>query len=358
MTTASPPPRHERTLRVLLRATIATTFVAAILVSLAPPAVASGILPSSNPRANIVPSPNFMAPGRCADLDGSWSCANPCISGKLALPVFDESQACTSYVLLALDAARRAEQVGPMILPSNWRELDPQEQLFVLADLERTARGLPPYLGLNARLSADAQHAAQRDADPGEAPGFAVGVDLQGYYGIGGAWASGFSPLVADYFWMYADGWGGSASRTYNLGCTSPSADACWAHRDELLGFDPRFNPGVGLWCRNCEMGTGFAITDGFASFDDLIELPANNPPAMTFTWAHNVVPYLARPTSHRSASSHARLRNVVRDAWAKWTPHVASRCSVNRTPQRRAGCRRDLHVARQIVGYASKEEQ
>ncbi len=208
-------------------------------------------------------------------------------------PTVNNGPACTNYVLAAIDNARAVEGLGPMTLPSNWYGLTTGQQLFVAADLERTARGLPPYLGINAALSAAAQRAAATNQDPSVAPGFAIGTDPQGYPAMGGAWSGGFSVLAADYMWMYADGWGGSVAATSNVACTSARAAGCWAHRDELLGYDPGFNPGVGLGTANCEMGVGFAVVGSSGSFVDLIESPAATPPAMSFTWARNVVPYL-----------------------------------------------------------------
>jgi hypothetical protein len=177
-----------------------------------------------------------------------------------------------------------------MVLPSNWFSLSTPEQLFVVANLERTARQLPPYLGINAVLSADSQRAAQADADPGVASGFADGTDPGGYPAMGGAWSAGFNVLAADYMWMYNDGWGGTIATTSNVACTSAAAGGCWAHRDELLGSDPGFNPGVGLTSTDCEMGVGYAVVNGSGSYVDLIERPAGNAPAMTFTWAQEVV--------------------------------------------------------------------
>jgi hypothetical protein len=249
-------------------------------------------------------------------------------------------------VLRAIDRARKLEGVAPMALPSNWQRLSVPEQLFVLADLERIARGLRPYLGLNAALTGEARHASALASDPSLAPGFAVGVDAQGYDGMGGAWSSGFSPLGADYVWMYDDGWGGSASRTYNSACSSATSTACWAHRDELLGFDPRFNPGVGLGCRTCEMGTGFGVVQGSSSFVDLIELPAGRPPAMTFRWATNVVPYL-----NKQAHSHRAKHHVVRKANARAAARRAERradfaqWSSLTTPPRTCPASRPQHV-------------
>jgi len=250
----------------------------------------------SNPSANIDPSPNFLAPGACSFVSGAWSCANPCVVGTataLSWPAYTNGVACNNYVLAAINNARAIEGVRPMVLPSNWFSLTTPEQLFVVADLERTARGLPPYLGINAALTADAQHAAAANADPSVATGFPMANDAQGSAGFGGAWSGGFSVLTADYIWMYDDAWGGSAAKTSNIACTSPGAAGCWAHRDELLGSDPGYNEGVGLGCTNCEMGTGFAMPGGHASYVDLIEIPKGSLPPMTFMWANDVLPNL-----------------------------------------------------------------
>lgn len=250
----------------------------------------------SNPSANIAPNPNFLQTGKCTFANGVWSCANPCVAGTataLSWPGYTSAAACTNYVLQAINNARAIEGVHPMVLPSNWYNITTAQQLFVIADLERTARGLPAYVGINAALSGDAQHAAQTNSDPTIAAGFPMANDAQGSPGFGGAWSGGYSILAADYVWMYDDTWGGSVAATSNISCTSARAAGCWAHRDELLGSDPGYNPGVGLSCTNCEMGTGFAMVNGGASYVDLIEIPKGSMPPMSFTWANNVLPYL-----------------------------------------------------------------
>jgi hypothetical protein len=204
-------------------------------------------------------------------------------------PAYTNGAGCTNYVLGAINVARSAEGLVPMVLPTNWYSLSQAQQLFVVANLERTSRGLPAYLGLNSALSTNAQRAAETNADPSVASGFAIGNDAQGSPGMGGAWSGGFSVLAADYMWMYTDGWGGSVAMTSNIVCTSARAAGCWAHRDQLLGSDPGYNPGVGLNCSNCEMGTGFAVVKGSGSFVDLVEIPKGTPPAMTFTWAQEL---------------------------------------------------------------------
>ncbi len=305
-TTATTPVRHKapsahtvatrtltRTVTPPKRTTPAKHVAPKPAIKAAVAAAAAKLAAHLNPAGNIAPSPNFLQAGQCTQNGSAWSCSNPCLTSSMTWPAFANDPSCTNYILQAIDNARAIEHLGPMTLPSNWYSLTTGQQLFVVADLERVARGLPPYLGINAALSAAAQRAAATNQDPVVAAGFAIGNDVQGYPAMGGAWSGGFSVLAADYIWMYADGWGGSASATSNVACTSSHAAGCWAHRDELIGSDPGFNPGVGLTTSTCEVGVGFAIVNGSGSFVDLIEKPASTPPAMNFTWARNVAPYL-----------------------------------------------------------------
>ena len=327
-------------------------------------ATAAGILPGANPQANRAPSPDFLASGACGGVPGAWHCANPCVTTWLTFPTFTVAPRCAVYVTIAIDKARAAEGVGPLVLPSNFESISVREQLFVLADLERTARGLPPYLGLDAALSAEAQHAARAGADPGPARGFAPGADPAGAQAVDGAWASAFSTLVADYLWMYADGWSGPGTTTFNGPCTTPRAPFCWAHRDELLGADWRLHAVVGLRCRDCEMGTGAAIVGGRASLVDLIERPAHRAPAMTFTWAHDVVPYLPA-TGLVAARERLRARVEARRAtvhgtWPAWNaPGTAHPCRTPGAGRLAPQCRaRTFTTGRHVVGAPDKEER
>jgi hypothetical protein len=84
----------------------------------------------------------------------------------------------------------------------------------------------------------------------------------------------------------------GSTLATTTSAVTTKSC--CWVVRPyQLLGSDPGYNPGVGLGCTNCEVGTGFAMVNGRASYTVLIEIPQGALPPMSFTWANNVLPYL-----------------------------------------------------------------
>jgi hypothetical protein len=68
----------------------------------------------------------------------------------------DYSSACLETSLAMLNAGRLNEQLGPLVLPSNWQQLTVAQQLFVLTELEPTARGLPADTGLAADWDAAA----------------------------------------------------------------------------------------------------------------------------------------------------------------------------------------------------------
>jgi hypothetical protein len=156
-----------------------------------------GTLPPSNPPANIPPS------------DGG-------------------------DMLASTNAARAQEGVGPMSFDEGaFDALPVPEQIFVLENLERIGRGEPPIEAMTAQLDAVAQVGADANTDPPIPPLLTGGGrPLQG----GSIWAGGTSStLLANYLWMYDDGWGGSQAQTLNADCTSPSASGCWGHRDIIL---------------------------------------------------------------------------------------------------------------------------
>jgi hypothetical protein len=139
-----------------------------------------------------------------------------------------------------------------MHLPGYYDSLTEAQQLFVLANLERVARGLPGFQGLSTGLDHMAQSGATANNDPNGPSGATWGSN----------WAGGeASALFADYDWMYDDGPGSP-----NLDCTKSDPGGCWAHRENVLG-DYGAAP---------SMGAGVAKVNGVMS---LTELFASTPP-------------------------------------------------------------------------------
>lgn len=143
----------------------------------------------------------------------------------------DDAPACQAAVVQAIDHARAAEGVGPLVLPSDFGSLSTSAQLLVLADLERTDRGLPGFSGLSASLDSLAARGASANTDP-SGPSNAD---------WGSNWAGGEqNALLADYDWMYDDGPGSP-----NLDCPKPGSSGCWDHRENIL-WDYGPHPSMG----------------------------------------------------------------------------------------------------------------
>jgi hypothetical protein len=283
-----------------LRMLTAAVLALALAVSSAGAAAsvqATGQLPA-NPAANT-PEPHYLeSSGECTQAGSGLRCASPCDPhGKFG---YNASKGCNAVALAGINRGRKAEGLPAMVLPDNYRRLTPTQQLFVLVDLERVARGIPPLLGLTPSLSAQAGLAATETRDPSAAPAYgAIQVAVvNGTYGEGGTW-DGDSPnaVAAMFGWMYDDGWGG-AGHTSNYACTSAGAAGCWGHRDELLGEYS------GPSCATCVAGAGFArhtAAGATVSYTFLIVDPANGEPPLSFSWITDVVPHL--PASEQGAS-------------------------------------------------------
>jgi hypothetical protein len=168
----------------------------------------------SLPRS-IAPHPVFLRRGVCGA-----SRAN-------------DTAACNGAILRAIDRARRSEPLGR--LPATFDlaafdRLSGAEQMFAIADIERTARGLPPMAGMTAQLDAMATTSAVEQIDPS--------ISLPLHLRKGGTattYGSNFAEgtanaLGADYFWMYDDG-----LHSPNPTCTKSKRTGCWAHRKNVL---------------------------------------------------------------------------------------------------------------------------
>jgi uncharacterized protein YkwD len=132
--------------------------------------------------------------------------------------------ACDAAALADINAARASEGYGPLGLPSNFESYGSRAQVIIVANAERTSRGLP-NLPENAALDNLAQAGAQagggQGADPTGPNGYAWGSNI--------AWGDP-TALSADFGWMYDDG-----PNSENIDCTSASAPGCWGHRENIL---------------------------------------------------------------------------------------------------------------------------
>jgi hypothetical protein len=181
--------------------------------ALLPQAVSHVAAKLRDPRRNVKPSPSYL--DQCA------------VAGP-------NDKRCIALSLAAINNARAAEGVRPMVLPRNYRHLSIARQTFVVTDLERVDRGLRPITGMTAKLNANAHRAAVAQRDPTL---LGAVMSLLGIREYGSVWAGDFGPLASDYDWMYNDGY--SAAGSINLDCRTPSSSGCWGHRHVILGSFP-----------------------------------------------------------------------------------------------------------------------
>lgn len=186
-----------------------------------------------------------------------------------------------------VDYCRGLEGVGPITLPSNWSALTVPQQLLVVVNLERVNRGLPPVIGLSASLDSLAQQGAVEDQDPAFPAGYHDPPGTTGAYYDGGGvwWFNSDTAVAADASWMYGDGYGGS-----NLDCQSPTATACWGHRDILLS-NGSSETLVG--------GAGYVASPNSFAFEELYGYETSD---LVFTWASEL-PYFSTPPAVEPAS-------------------------------------------------------
>jgi hypothetical protein len=217
---------------------------------------------------------------------------------------YDASAACTALLMTAVNQAQAAEGLHTFSLPTGYSALTIGQQMFVLVNLERISRQVPPLAGISTYLSAAATSAAAQAEDPvfrtSYGPVRVWAPPGGGYYAFGGAWSGNAVNAAAAMFgWMYDDGWGGPG-KTSNGACTGPTSAGCWGHRDELLG---KFS---GTACPDCVAGTGYVSPAAHGwqeSYDFMIVRPVTFPTPLTFTWNGNVVPHLPAGWERRLAA-------------------------------------------------------
>ncbi len=235
------------------------------------------------PASSLAPPGPLARASTCRSHHGQWSCTSPC-EGRHLRPARARAR-CLALAIGALEAGRRAEELPQLALPDDYGRLSTPERLFVLVNLERIARGVPPLVGLSAALDTVAQVAAATRRDPTPAATDAALPALS----MGAAWAGGQANAAAAVFaWIYADGWAGHA--TTNVDCGAPAAPGCWEHRRILLG------QATGSTCQSCVAGSAATVTTvGRAerSYAFVIDHPRVRP-RLTFTWNRDVLPHLS----------------------------------------------------------------
>ncbi len=223
------------------------------LVSPAPPSNQA----LGNPVANIPPNPNFL---------------NSCYP-------HNTSTTCTTKVIQATTNARAVEGLGPMALPNNFNSLTPAQQIFVITNIERVDRGLPPFVGLVDTFSADAQAGAQGNTDPSPTL-VPPGLHLVAW---GSNWAENGNPLGSNYYWMYDDG-----LNSGNIDCTTANQTGCWGHRENILSltsYQHQYGGTLLMGAAEVYGSTG----NGWESDAELLVLATGPLPALSYTWAQAV---------------------------------------------------------------------
>lgn len=149
------------------------------------------------------------------NLTGSF--ANTCYADGYA------TSACMQAEVSSINSARVWEGLSPLTLPSGFYTMSAPERMFVVANEERIARGLPPINGMTAAANNNAEQGASTNNDPN-------GLNVSGAINFASVWAEDYGDLGAMFDWMYDDG-----LNSANVDCTSTNTSGCWGHRNNIL---------------------------------------------------------------------------------------------------------------------------
>ena len=228
---ARPVVRRNPWTRSLRRTSrVARGLLVALVLALAPSAVSGGSGLTSRP-----PSRAF-----------SGTCSVPSPSPARVVE-------CDALGVSAINQARATEGLGPLALPTGFSAESLDAQMLTLVNEERVDRGLAPVKGVSSFLDVAARAGARSGNPPVLPKGLAVGHSAT-------LWSSVWSPILADYLFLYDDGEGG-----VNLDCVTHHLGPCWADRRALLASYPGpLLMGVGSSGRGGGVsGLGLVITGG-----------------------------------------------------------------------------------------------
>ncbi len=176
-----------------------------------------GAPPAPQPSQTVVSTSSYRLP---AGVMPSKSVAPSTAMTQACWVANPNPASCDAAALADINAARAGEGYGPLPLPSNFESLSLRQQLIIVANAERTTRGLPGFPE-NANLDSLAQQGAQAGKDPTGPSGYTWGSNI--------AWGDP-TALSADFGWMYDDGVGSE-----NIDCTYAGQIGCWGHRENIL---------------------------------------------------------------------------------------------------------------------------
>jgi hypothetical protein len=187
--------------------------VGALVVSLVVAVSGSSSASATAPK-QVDPSANIALPS-----------GNPCTSVAAA-----HTFTCSTYLLKALNNARKVLTKTTYSLPTGFLSLTSAEQLLVLTNADRSYYGLTKVYALNSTLNTSARGGIAKNADPVLVPK----ISSSPFHNYAANWAAGTNysanALGAYYTWMYADGPGGA-----NGACKSKGQPRCWDHRNGTL---------------------------------------------------------------------------------------------------------------------------
>jgi hypothetical protein len=215
--------------------------------------------------------------------------------------------ACVDAAVNYLDQARASLNQPAYQLPTNFDSLSPDQQNFVLANLDRVLYGLPPIPGMNAALGQDAMQGVQTDSDPAPSDPNVISYTSN--------WAGNFANYPLAYeAWMYDDGPGSG-----NLDCTAANSSGCWGHRHDVLW---QFDQG-GALAMGVASGKDSLGRPGYAML--IVEGDSDYHPSFTYTWAQAVAAG-ARPvgTAAITTSPARPATKTKRPAAKKFAPRIS----------------------------------
>ncbi len=172
----------------------------------------------------------------------------------------------------AVNAGRALEGLAP-ISDVGRGQFSVTQEMFVVINLERIARGLPAFEEMTASLDTLAQTGANDREDPPlpTAPGAPAAT--------GTLWAGTADPLFADFAWMYEDGCTPVAQQAaFNTGCSAVPPDP-WEHRHNILEDFSALGAGCNLLMGVADNQNSIGVlTEGYCG--------ASAPDDVVFTWA------------------------------------------------------------------------